>query len=107
MRLLTHVFRAENPTVFWESRSIGRRPAKWLERRRIIPTFYDAHYAVESGIDTDQSAFRVSASRALESSVRSLRPRTRWANGRDPRIRRGSAVLRDARLRDRRHLARR
>ena len=30
-RLLTHDFRAENPSVLWESRSIGLWPLKWLE----------------------------------------------------------------------------
>jgi hypothetical protein len=35
-RFVTHDFRAENPTVFWEFLPTGRRPAKLRERQRII-----------------------------------------------------------------------
>jgi hypothetical protein len=38
-RFVTHEFCAENLTVSSESRSIGRRPLKWLEGRRIKATF--------------------------------------------------------------------
>src|SRR6476620_10395550 len=39
-RFVTHVFRAENPTVLWESLSADRSPAKRPERRRIKPTLF-------------------------------------------------------------------
>jgi hypothetical protein len=34
-----HDFRAGNSCLFWELRSIGRRPLEWLESQRIKPTF--------------------------------------------------------------------
>ncbi len=68
VRLLTLEFGAENPDVLWESRSFGGWPPKWLERRRIIPTFFETH------VVTDLYAMQplsLSNSRALPLATRS------------------------------------
>lgn len=48
-RFVMHVFRAEKPTVLWESRSIGSRLLKWLKKPRIKRTFSQSRRVLHDG----------------------------------------------------------